>query len=424
MKKTVAFKAAIAVCTITFAALSLTACGTKSFNLENITRIELTDGATGNIVEIIEQDTIQHLIQPFNDNEFKKGESAKNQAGWSYRLSFYQEDKLTTTIVVHGQDGSRISVNDSFYDMNDGVINADIYKNLLSTDSHSPNLLSSWTPISELPQNYSPEEAIADGAYVDGWKDNQALVDNFYMDVSNGIAAFMRVVMYTAHDGNAIIMDYQYDGNIFTITTDTSRSATYGAEGRGIYTTVYKYLVPDERSRSRSAFPMPYFLSNERNIYRNDNSGEVALIHGLAVIPSPSYYVALMDDIFNEVVESTLREYANAAGYPGEFLAMAYRIIGLDESDYRATVYVFVEWGWFTGTEQKSGAGDLVAILYDKEDGSYVNGIPTFYDAKQIPSTQELPQYVIDGYADNTIINEVHAEYTGIVKGYIENGLD
>ena len=108
MKK--AIRAFTAVNLITVMILMLTACGLQTFDLDSTTKNE--------------------LIQPFNDNQFKKGESTKNQAGWSYRLRFFQDDKLTNTIVVHG-DGSRISYKDYFYDTVFGVINTDTYKALL-----------------------------------------------------------------------------------------------------------------------------------------------------------------------------------------------------------------------------------------------------------------------------------------------------
>ena len=132
MKRANAFRITAVICVFTFLAIPLTACGAKTFNIENITRIELADGTTGKVVEINEPDIIQELIQPFNNTEFKKGESTKNQAGWSYWLKFYQGDKLTTSIVVHGHDGNRISFNDSFYDMSEAVISADTYRELLA----------------------------------------------------------------------------------------------------------------------------------------------------------------------------------------------------------------------------------------------------------------------------------------------------
>jgi len=131
MKKVIALKVAAAVCVFSFTALTLTACRTMRFKIENITMIELVDGTTGNRIDIVDPGWIEALTHPFNNNEFKKGESSKNQAGWSYWLKFYQGDKLTTSIFIHGRDGNRISYHDYFYDTNDGVIDTHIYRELL-----------------------------------------------------------------------------------------------------------------------------------------------------------------------------------------------------------------------------------------------------------------------------------------------------
>jgi len=142
MKKSFTIKIAVAVCVFVFAAIMLAACGAITFKINDITRIELTDGNTGDIVEITDTDVIQELIRPFNENEFKKGESTKNQAGWSYRLNFYQNDKLSTSIVIHGQDGNRISFNDFFYDTADSCIDTEYYRELLNKpEPQSPNAL-------------------------------------------------------------------------------------------------------------------------------------------------------------------------------------------------------------------------------------------------------------------------------------------
>lgn len=130
MKKTISFKTAIMVCLLTLTALTLTACGGKTFNLKNITKIELADGSNGNSVDIIEQDQIQALIQQFNDNVFKKSESSKNHSGWSYRLRFFQDDKVKTEVVVMGS--GRIDFEGSFYDIKSGTLDVNYYKELFS----------------------------------------------------------------------------------------------------------------------------------------------------------------------------------------------------------------------------------------------------------------------------------------------------
>jgi beta-lactamase regulating signal transducer with metallopeptidase domain len=148
-------------------------------------------------------------------------------------------------------------------------------------------LLSSWKPIEELPADYDGDKAAADGAYVNiqgALIYNQALADAFYRDVRSGGAAFLRAVVYTV-EGDPIITDYQYDGEIFAVTTDTTRDK-YGANE--ITSATYKYLVPLDRSRPQGV-PMSYFLSNFENIYTTSDDGQGAqLIDGLAWVPSPT----------------------------------------------------------------------------------------------------------------------------------------
>ena len=60
-KRKIAFKTAAAVCVTVFIAIMLTSCGIRTFNLENITKIELTDGRTDNIAEITNPDIIQKI---------------------------------------------------------------------------------------------------------------------------------------------------------------------------------------------------------------------------------------------------------------------------------------------------------------------------------------------------------------------------
>lgn len=149
-----------------------------------------------------------------------------------------------------------------------------------TTQPEDTSLLSSWKPLHELPADYSKEQAIADGVYVNIHGSeiyNQELVDIFYAGVSTGSAAFMRVMQYTI-EGDAIITDYQYDGEIFTVNHDSTRDKYMGADGRVISTTTYKYLVPPNGSHPTIS-PQNYYLSSEQNI-----------IEGTAVwwVPPPS----------------------------------------------------------------------------------------------------------------------------------------
>jgi beta-lactamase regulating signal transducer with metallopeptidase domain len=154
-------------------------------------------------------------------------------------------------------------------------------------------VLSSWVPLADLPADYSQDAAIGDNVYVNihGLEIyNQQLVDAFYDNVSTDSAAFMRTILYTI-EGDPIITDYQYDGEVFTVTIDTTRDK-FGTPEITIAT--YKYLVPLYRSHPVGSLQQ-YFLSNEQTINTTNPTnptnptGEGAmLIDGLGMIPSPS----------------------------------------------------------------------------------------------------------------------------------------
>jgi len=211
-------------------------------------------------------------------------------------LAMYPQDTVSVVYIRHAIDFTKeeasiwsdiISVPSANYSKVTGL-----YESPIITDY--TQFLSSWKPLIDLPSDYSKEQAINDHIYVDihGTEIyNQVLVDNFYMDVSNGIAAFMRTMQYTI-EGDPIITDYQYDGSIFTVTTDISRDKYKGIESEDIFTDTYKYLVPLDRQRLGHGMRQPYLLSNEENIYTSTSGGEATLIDGLWQIPSPSGDVA------------------------------------------------------------------------------------------------------------------------------------
>ena len=141
MKKPVVFRIAVAIGFLVLVMVLFMIFGaeiidtTKTFSIENITKIELTDGNNGNTVDIIDQDQIQFLIQPFNNNEFRRGKSSTNYTGWRYRLNFYQGNKITTQIIVNSTE--QIDFEGRFYDIKNGSIDIEHYKELLSTSNES-----------------------------------------------------------------------------------------------------------------------------------------------------------------------------------------------------------------------------------------------------------------------------------------------
>ena len=108
------------VCLLTVVTFLFSACASKSFELEDITKIEITNGSTGETAEVTEAEDIQSITQMFIDASFKKGSSSADSTGWSYRVRFYQGDKLAADITVLGE--VRISHNGYFYDIEGGTI--------------------------------------------------------------------------------------------------------------------------------------------------------------------------------------------------------------------------------------------------------------------------------------------------------------
>ena len=136
MKKTAIFKIVVTVCFVAIAIAVFVALGarfqsnTKTFNFADITKIEITDGSNGNFAIITDQEQIQILIRPYNENEFRRGRSATNNTGRSYRISFYQDNMMGTGIDVNSN--KRIAFEGYFYDTKDGAIDIDYYKVLIN----------------------------------------------------------------------------------------------------------------------------------------------------------------------------------------------------------------------------------------------------------------------------------------------------
>ena len=101
----------------------------------------------------------------------------------------------------------------------------------------------------------------------------------------------MRTMEYII-EGDPIITDYQFDGAVYTVKTDTTRDRFGSPE---IWIATFKYLVPVNRSQAIEA-RLLYVLSNEHNIYTDADDGEITLIDGLMSVPSPSDGALNTDD--------------------------------------------------------------------------------------------------------------------------------
>jgi beta-lactamase regulating signal transducer with metallopeptidase domain len=137
-------------------------------------------------------------------------------------------------------------------------------------------------PLAELPADYDYSQALRDNLFIQTLNEvyNRNIVDNFYINALAGKAASMRTMQYTV-EGDPIIKDYDFDGNIYTVTKDNTRDKF----GRGeIKSKTYKYLikidpanyntmpdtVPEEYSEPAQ---IEYYLSNEKEIMKTGSNG-------------------------------------------------------------------------------------------------------------------------------------------------------
>jgi hypothetical protein len=146
--------------------------------------------------------------------------------------------------------------------------------------------MSTWKPLHEIPADYSSEQAISDSVVVvTGYEQkvhNQEQVDRFYLDVtSGGGAGFMRVMQYTI-EGDAIITDFYYDGEAFTVTHDSTRDKFSTERDRVIKSYMFQYLVPHVIPGSNT---LSHYLSNAQDISSSDGYG---LIEDVWWLPSPT----------------------------------------------------------------------------------------------------------------------------------------
>ena len=134
---------------------------------------------------------------------------------------------------------------------------------------------SPWKPLSELPADYGPSQALIDGVVTLclNQTGNQDLMTSFYANVEDKKPAFMRVLHCTT-EGDSIIADYYYDTTGFTVNRDNTRDRFSRHEDRAIHTREFLYLIPDPE--------YPGFLLTNSETITEDNREDTW------VIPSPN----------------------------------------------------------------------------------------------------------------------------------------
>ncbi len=126
-----------------------------------------------------------------------------------------------------------------------------------------------WPPTLQLAKDYSPEEAKADGCYVenvDGKEnedENLEVAARFQQNASQGICAYLRKVSYTT-EGDPIITDFIYDGIKFYAVTDSTRDS-YGGTGSRISSKEYSFLNTYEKEGKKIIY-----LANKEQVSQEE----------------------------------------------------------------------------------------------------------------------------------------------------------
>ena len=133
--------------------------------------------------------------------------------------------------------------------------------------------------LKDLPNPYLPREAAKNGDYVDvhGKVDNAAELTEFYEAVDAGESAALRVVRYTI-EGDAIIADVVFDGDVFHLTCDTTRDKFGAGE---ITRKAYLYMLAYETEEYQYMY-----LTNDPEItdelFESGFDGYLLLVEGVS----------------------------------------------------------------------------------------------------------------------------------------------
>jgi beta-lactamase regulating signal transducer with metallopeptidase domain len=145
-----------------------------TFDLSSTDRIVLRSGSTGNVTELTkrtpESYELKRAYDVFDGNEFTREKSSKDHTGWSYRLQFYDGDKLIKDITV--MDENTIDYGGYFWTANRGRADLEWFDELLGEKQSGMNLNASYT---------NPDYGFSI-AFPDSWTDKASIEyqnDNF-----------------------------------------------------------------------------------------------------------------------------------------------------------------------------------------------------------------------------------------------------
>jgi len=101
--------------------------------------------------------------------------------------------------------------------------------------------------LSDLPEDYQPKEAEANGDYIPTLTENinEDKMTAFLEAVSQKTSAAIRITIYT-DEGDPVISDVIYDGSTFTVWYDTTRDKWAGIGGKKVTRYDFQYLLEYE----------------------------------------------------------------------------------------------------------------------------------------------------------------------------------
>ena len=89
------------------------------YNEDEIDKIEIMSGNTGEVVEIKDMNGIKQMLDQISNTRVRKKVFQEASDGWAYSLTFYSENKVITNI--RGITSIKCSINQSRYTMSRSV---------------------------------------------------------------------------------------------------------------------------------------------------------------------------------------------------------------------------------------------------------------------------------------------------------------
>lgn len=122
-----------------------------------------------------------------------------------------------------------------------------------------------FTPISEIPEEYTPGKALMNGDVVRSISvsGNFDKLNRFFENVEAKNADFIRIV-FTTDEGDPIIQDLNFDGTVIHYAFDNTRDA-FGGE-KGIHTRDYDHFICRNSSDGSDEYVLVKDGSSEQHV--------------------------------------------------------------------------------------------------------------------------------------------------------------